>query len=85
VLYVPELLRIKDEILRLKGPAGGIVVGAAYRMNLAWLWRDQSRTEEAERLLSSVYGRFSEGFETTDLKKAHALIDNFCTTLRTQN
>jgi adenylate cyclase len=45
--------------------------------SLAQLWQQNVRTNEAEKLLSSVYNRFSEGFETADLITARALIDNF--------
>ena len=43
--------------------------------SLARLWRDQRRDADATELLSSVYGRFSEGFETADLQAAKALLD----------
>ena len=44
-------------------------------VSLARLWRDQNRREEALALLQPVYDRFSEGFETADLKSARALLD----------
>ena len=43
--------------------------------SLARLWQELGRKEEAHELLSSVYRRFSEGFETRDLRTARALID----------
>jgi predicted ATPase/DNA-binding winged helix-turn-helix (wHTH) protein len=43
--------------------------------SLARLWRDQDRRAEGVALLGSVYDRFTEGFETADLKAARALID----------
>lgn len=43
--------------------------------DLAQLWRRQGRVKEAGHLLSSVYDRFTEGFETADLKKARALVE----------
>jgi class 3 adenylate cyclase/DNA-binding response OmpR family regulator/predicted ATPase len=42
--------------------------------DLARLWRDQGRCKEALKLLQSVYDQFTEGFETTDLREARALI-----------
>jgi predicted ATPase/TolB-like protein len=42
--------------------------------SLARLWRDQGRKEDASRLLAPVYERFTEGFETADLKAAKVLI-----------
>jgi predicted ATPase/DNA-binding winged helix-turn-helix (wHTH) protein len=44
--------------------------------SLARLQRDQGRIVEARSLLQSVYDRFSEGFETADLKTAKAYLDS---------
>jgi predicted ATPase len=44
-------------------------------MSLARLWRDQNRTKAAREILAPVYDRFTEGFETTDLKAAKWLLD----------
>jgi predicted ATPase len=41
---------------------------------LARLWHDQGRTGPARELLARVYARFTEGFGTTDLKSALALL-----------
>ena len=43
--------------------------------SLARLWRDQGKREEARDLLAPVYGWFTEGFDTRDLKEAKALLD----------
>ncbi|TAJ86517.1 MAG: transcriptional regulator [Reyranella sp.] len=42
--------------------------------SLAQLWQRQGKAEDAAALLSSVHGRFTEGFETADLRKAGALL-----------
>lgn len=42
---------------------------------LAYLWREQGKRNEARDLLQSIYGWFTEGFETPDLKEAKALLD----------
>jgi predicted ATPase/DNA-binding winged helix-turn-helix (wHTH) protein len=42
--------------------------------SLARLWRDQHRVEEARALLGPVYGRFTEGFATADLREAESLL-----------
>ena len=42
--------------------------------SLARLWRDQGRRAEARDLLAPVYGWFTEGFDTADLKDAEALL-----------
>ena len=44
-------------------------------MSMARLWRDQGKREEARELLAPVYGWFTEGFDTRDLKEAKALLD----------
>jgi hypothetical protein len=38
-------------------------------------WRDQGKREEARELLAPVYGWFTEGFDTRDLKEAKALLE----------
>jgi predicted ATPase len=43
--------------------------------SLSRLWHDQGRRREALELLSPIYGWFTEGFETRDLKEARALLD----------
>jgi predicted ATPase len=44
-------------------------------MSMARLWRDQGKRDEARQLLAPVYGWFTEGFDTRDLKDAKALLD----------
>jgi predicted ATPase len=44
-------------------------------MSMARLWRDQGKRNEARELLAPVYGWFTEGFETRDLKEAKAFLD----------
>jgi predicted ATPase len=44
-------------------------------MSKARLWRDQGKRDEARELLAPVYGWFTEGFDTLDLKQAKALLD----------
>jgi class 3 adenylate cyclase/predicted ATPase len=44
--------------------------------SLARLWRDQGKPAEARHLLAPVYGWFTEGFDTPDLKDAKALLDH---------
>ncbi len=42
--------------------------------SLALLWRDQGKQAEARDLLAPLYGWFTEGFDTQDLKDAKALL-----------
>jgi predicted ATPase len=44
-------------------------------MSLARLWRDQGKVSEARELLAPVYGWFTEGFDTRDLKEAKTLLE----------
>jgi predicted ATPase len=43
--------------------------------SLARLWRDQGKPDDARDLLAPVYGWFTEGFDTQDLKEAKTLLD----------
>jgi tetratricopeptide (TPR) repeat protein len=44
-------------------------------MSLARLWRDQGKVQQARELLAPVYGWFTEGLDTRDLKEAKALLE----------
>ena len=44
-------------------------------MSMVRLWRDQGKRDEARDLLAPVYGWFTVGFDTLDLKEAKALLD----------
>jgi predicted ATPase len=46
--------------------------------SMARLWRDQGQQDEARDLLAPVYGWFTEGFDTLDLKEAKALLSGLC-------
>ncbi len=92
---VPELLRIKGDLLQLDGSADSNKTAESYfqqslaearrqgalswelraATSLAKLWRQNGKAVEAYALLSGVYGRFTEGFETADLRTARALIE----------
>ena len=43
-------------------------------MSLARLWRDQGKAQQARDLLAPVYGWFTEGLNTLDLREAKALL-----------
>ena len=45
-------------------------------MSLARLWQRQGKRTEAHDLLAPVYERFTEGFDTADLKDAKALLEH---------
>jgi predicted ATPase len=44
-------------------------------MSRARLWRDQGKVQQARELLTPVYGWFTEGFDTRDLKEAKVLLE----------
>jgi len=43
-------------------------------VSLARLWQKQAKREESQQALSEIYGWFSEGFDTPDLRKARSLL-----------
>ena len=45
-------------------------------VSLGRLWREQGRAAEARQMLSELYGWFTEGFDTADLKEAKALLED---------
>ncbi len=44
-------------------------------MSMARLWRHQGKPQQARELLAPIYGWFTEGFDTRDLKEAKALLE----------
>ena len=95
---LPELLRIKGELLLLQAATTGATAAAEdhFRQALDWarrqdalslelraaaslarLLHDQSSPADAKTVLQPVYDRFTEGFDTADLKAARALLDVF--------
>jgi predicted ATPase len=44
-------------------------------MSLSRLWQQQGKRSEAGALLAPVYGWFTEGFDTADLREANALLE----------
>ena len=45
-------------------------------MSLAGLWCNQGKLQEARELLAPVYGWFTEGFDTRDVKEAKAMLED---------
>jgi predicted ATPase len=43
-------------------------------ISLARLWQRQGKRTDAHQLLAEVYGWFTEGFDTADLREARALL-----------
>jgi predicted ATPase len=44
-------------------------------MSLCRLWQQQGRQQEARRALAQIYGWFTEGFDTVDLRDARSLLE----------
>ena len=44
-------------------------------MSLSRLWQRQGKKAEAQQLLAEIYGWFTEGFDTADLKQAKTLLE----------
>ena len=44
-------------------------------LSLARFWKERQRSAEAGMLLRPIYSRFTEGFETADLRMAKALLE----------
>jgi predicted ATPase len=68
-----ESFRTALTIAREQGTRGYELRAAT---SLARLWGEQGRRAEARDLLAPVYGWFTEGFDTADLKEAKALLDD---------
>ena len=89
--FEAELVRRRGHLLQDRNPAAAETMfneslGIAQRrgaklwelraaVSLARLRRNQGRHAEARDLLAPVYGWFTEGFDTPDLKEAKALLD----------
>jgi predicted ATPase len=67
-----ESFRTALAIAREQGTRGYELRAAT---SLARLWGEQGRRGEARDLLAPVYGWFTEGFDTQDLKEAKRLLD----------
>ena len=61
--------------LELAEEQGAFLLKLRAVTSLARLWLDQGKRDEARELLAPVYGWFTEGFDTLDLKEAKALLD----------
>ena len=46
-------------------------------VSLSRLWQKRGKKEEARQILEEIYGWFTEGLDTADLKEAKALLDQF--------
>jgi class 3 adenylate cyclase/predicted ATPase len=61
--------------LQIAEEQGAFLLKLRAATSLARLWRSQGKVSEARELLAPVYGWFTEGFDTRDLKEAKALLE----------
>jgi predicted ATPase len=70
-----EVGRALCTALEIAEEQGAFLLKLRAATSLARLWRDQGNVQQARELLAPVYGWFTEGFDTRDLKEAKALLD----------
>jgi predicted ATPase len=69
-----EVERALRTALEIAEKQGAFLLKFRAANSLARLWRDQGKVQQARELLAPVYGWFTEGFDTRDLKDAKALL-----------
>ncbi len=82
LLLEAEVRRKRDEVEACFGQAIEIARQQGARslelratVSLGRLWQSQGKREEARRMLAEIYGWFTEGFDTLDLKEARNLLE----------
>ena len=65
-----------EEAIKVAREQQAISLELRATMSLGRLWQQKGKRGEAHDLLASVYNRFTEGFDTSDLKDAKALLDS---------
>ena len=61
--------------MRIAAAQGAKLLELRAATSLARLWGEQGQRAEAQDLLAPIYGWFTEGFDTADLKEAKRLLD----------
>ena len=61
--------------LEIAEEQGSFLLKLRAATSLGRLWLDQGKRDEARDLLAPIYGWFTEGFDTRDLKEAKVLLD----------
>ena len=70
-----EVERALRTALQIAEEQGALLLKLRAAISLARLWRDRGKRDEPRELLAPIYGWFTEGFDTLDLKEAKALLD----------
>jgi predicted ATPase len=65
------------EAVRIAREQNALLWELGIALSFAHVGKMQRRADEARQMLSSVYGRFTEGFETPSLRAARALLAEF--------
>jgi predicted ATPase len=69
-----ELEECFDRALKTAQAQSARLLELRAAMSMARLWHSQGKPQQARELLAPVYGWFTEGFDTLDLKEARALL-----------
>ena len=72
---VVEVERALRTAVQIAEQQGAVLLKLRASMSLARLWRSQGKVQQTRELLAPVYGWFTEGFDTLDLKEAKALLE----------
>jgi len=67
-----------EQAIKVAGDQGAKALELRAVNSLARLWGQDQRQKESSDLLAAVYGRFTEGFDTPDLRDAKSLLDDLC-------
>jgi predicted ATPase len=70
-----EVERALRTAVQIAEEQGAYLLKLRASVSLARLWGDQGKVQQARELLAAVYGWFTEGFDTRDLKEAKALLE----------
>jgi predicted ATPase len=70
-----EVERALRTALEIAEEQGAFLLKLRAATSLARLWRDQGKVQQERELLAPVYGWFTEGFDTRDLKEAKMLLE----------
>jgi adenylate cyclase len=71
-----EVERALRRALEIAEEQGAFLLKLRAATSLAQFWLDGGKRDEARELLAPVYGWFTEGFDTRDLREAKALLDD---------
>jgi predicted ATPase len=72
---LPDAIACFERALRVAGEQGARALELRATTSLARVWSESGKSVEAHDLLAAVYGRFTEGFDTPDMKQAKVLLD----------